>query len=149
VREQTVIADRQAEACEEPHTEKQADLDHANGAIKQQAQRDQRTEKGQYIEDNEVAPLQLVKVAAPDYSMIAHFEKAIDSKTKETKDLTPAACRKPKSSMMHGPSASLLMKPSAAKIGDSASVRNPDRPNRNHRRRRRAWRVGRGASHCV
>ena len=122
MREQTVIADRQAEPCKEPHTKKQADLDNADGAIKQQAQREERTKKGQHIEDNEVTPLQLVKVTAPDYSMIAHFETAIDSKDKRS---DPSRLSQPKSSTVHGPSASLLMEPSAAKLATSRVCRVP------------------------
>jgi hypothetical protein len=74
MREETVIADGQAKAGEQPHRKKQADLDGADRAIKQQAQRDQRSEKGQHIENNEMTPLQLVKVTAPEYSIIAHLE---------------------------------------------------------------------------
>jgi hypothetical protein len=74
--EEAVIADRQAEAGEEPHAKKQADLDSPDRAIEQQAQCDERAEKGQYIEDNKVTPLQPVKVAASDYSIVAHFPAA-------------------------------------------------------------------------
>jgi hypothetical protein len=83
MREETMVADRQAEAREKPHTKKQADLNNADGAIKQQAQCEERTKKGQHIEEYEVTPLQLVKVTALDYSMIAHFESAIDSKIRK------------------------------------------------------------------
>src|SRR5450631_3648763 len=91
--EETVIADRQAEAGEQPHRKKQADLDGADAAIKQQAQRDERPEKGQYVEDNEVTPLQLMKVTALEYPIVAHFETTVDSRGKRYHSIV--ACRNP------------------------------------------------------
>jgi hypothetical protein len=75
--EKTVITDRQAKTGEEPHREKQADIDGADGPIEQQAQGDERTQKGQHIEDDEMPPLQLVKMAASDYPIVAHSITAI------------------------------------------------------------------------
>jgi hypothetical protein len=93
MREETMIADRQAEACEKPHAEKQADLDSANAVVKQQTQRDERAGKRQHIEDNEVAPLQLVKVAAPDDPMIAHVELLSILASEDITREPPAATR--------------------------------------------------------
>ena len=76
MREEPMIADGQTETREQPHPEKQADLDGADGPIKQQAQRDERAEKGQYVEDNEMPPLQLMEVTASEYSIVAHFGTA-------------------------------------------------------------------------
>jgi hypothetical protein len=73
MREEPMIADGQTQTREQPHTEKQADLDNADGAIKQQAQRNERAKKGQDVEDKKVTPLQPVKVAAPEYSIVAHL----------------------------------------------------------------------------
>src|ERR1700730_11031423 len=71
--EQTMIADGQAETGEQPHREKQADPDAANRPIKLQAQGDQCTEEGEHFEENEMAPLQFMKVAASDDPVVAHF----------------------------------------------------------------------------
>ena len=73
MREETMIADGQAETRDQPHREKQADLDRADRPIKQQAQGDQRTHKRQYIEHDEMPALQLVKVSASDDPIVAHF----------------------------------------------------------------------------
>jgi hypothetical protein len=70
-----MIADGEAQTREQPHREKQADLDSPNGPMKQQTQRDQRTHKRQYIENDEMPPLQLMKVPASDGPFVAHFEK--------------------------------------------------------------------------
>jgi hypothetical protein len=77
MREEAVIANRQAETGQQPHREKQADVDGADRPIKQQAESDQGADNGQDIEDNEMPPLQLVKVAVSDDSMIASGEQAI------------------------------------------------------------------------
>jgi hypothetical protein len=81
--EEAVIADRQPKTRDEPHAEKQADLKSADGPVKQQDQRDQRTEKGQYIEDDEVPALHLVKVAASDNPIVAHFRTGNISRGKQ------------------------------------------------------------------
>ena len=75
--EKTVITDRQAKTGEEPHREKQADIDGADGPIEQQAEGDQCAQKRQYIEDDEMPPLQLMKVAASNYPIVAHAVTAI------------------------------------------------------------------------
>jgi len=70
VREQPVITDGKPEASQQPHAEKQADLEPPDRPIEQQAQRDQRAKQRQHIENDEMAALQLMKVAAlddPDY----------------------------------------------------------------------------------
>ena len=78
MREQAVIADGQAESGQQPHREEQTDLDDADRPVEQQAERGQGADKGQDIENDEMPPLQLVKVAASDDSMIAHVcEQAI------------------------------------------------------------------------
>ena len=79
--EETMIADGEPEPGEEPHREKQADLDSPDGPIKQQTQRDQRTHKRQYVENDEMPPLQLVKVPASDDSTIAHFLRNLQIKS--------------------------------------------------------------------
>lgn len=75
MREETVIADRQAEAGQQPHREEQADVDGADRPVEQQAKREPRADERQDIEDDEMPPLQPVKVAASDDSMIAHVWK--------------------------------------------------------------------------
>ncbi len=71
--EETVVADRQAKPGEQPHAEKQAELNGANRPVKQQAQRDQRPDKGQHVENDEVPALYFMKVTAFDDPMVAHF----------------------------------------------------------------------------
>jgi hypothetical protein len=78
VREQPVIANGEPEAGEQPHSEKQASLEPADRSIEQQAQRNQRADKRQYVEYDEVAPLQPMKVPALDYPDIAHFRTGND-----------------------------------------------------------------------
>ena len=72
MREQTMIADGEAETGKEQHREKQADLESTDGPVKQQAERDQRTQKRQYIENDEMPALQLMKMSASDDPIVAH-----------------------------------------------------------------------------
>src|SRR4051794_29920049 len=67
-----MVADRQAEAGDQPHPEEQADFDRPNRPTGEQTECDQRTGKRQNIEDDEMPSLQLVKASASDHSRIAH-----------------------------------------------------------------------------
>ena len=73
-----MIADGKPKAGEQPHPEKQAELEPADRPVEQQAQRDQRAEEGQHIENDEMAALQLMKVSALNDPDIAHFRTGND-----------------------------------------------------------------------
>jgi hypothetical protein len=72
VREQPVIADGEAEACDQPHCEEEADFERPDRAIEQGAKRDQCPDEWQYIEQDKMLPLQSMKMPAPDNPMVAH-----------------------------------------------------------------------------
>ena len=71
MREQAVIADGETEAGHEPHAEKQGNVERAGRTVEQQAQCDQGPKKRQHVEQDEVLPLQPVKMPAPDDAVVA------------------------------------------------------------------------------
>jgi hypothetical protein len=72
MREQTVIADRQTEAGQQPHADEKAQLHHPDRPVEQQAQCDKRADQGQDIEYDKMPPLHLVQVPASDDPNVAH-----------------------------------------------------------------------------
>src|SRR3954468_8673280 len=76
MREKSMIADRQPEASNEPHCKKQADFDGTDRAIEQQAESYERTDKWKDVENDKMATLQLVKVAATDDAGISHVARS-------------------------------------------------------------------------
>src|SRR4051794_41096259 len=79
MRKQTMVTDREAEASQQPHAEKKTDLGDADRPVEQQSERDGGTGKRQHVEDNEVPPLQFMKMAALDDPVIAHFHTGFGS----------------------------------------------------------------------
>src|SRR5690242_11072010 len=78
--EQTVVADGEAKAGDQPEAEEQAELRHADRTVEQQAQRNQRADKGQNVENDKMPPLHLVKMPAANDAVIAFLWHGRDSR---------------------------------------------------------------------